>query len=156
MRHPFFMTRSFGRIYHFSRKWWKWYIKTHFCSPFLQKFRILVYMKEEWTGQSGFGLLLNRTYPMSTPDHPVSGSEWISFDLSSLILTLVICLILFSIVFFIIFKVKSADRIRELEHSDEEWNKRFLRVLNKLKEVALLDNLFYLANQLIRITSCTS
>ena len=74
----------------------------------------------EWIGQSGFGLLLNRTYPMSTPDHPVSGSEWISFDFSSLILTLVICLILFSIVFFIIFKVKSADRIRELEHSDEE------------------------------------
>ena len=68
----------------------------------------------EWIGQSGFGLLLNRTYPMSTPDHPVSGSEWISFDLSSLILTLVICLILFSIVFL------SADRIRELEHSDEE------------------------------------
>ncbi|MDY6340134.1 MAG: hypothetical protein SPL61_10950 [Saccharofermentans sp.] len=74
----------------------------------------------EWTGESGFGMLLNHTYPMSSMDHPVSGSEWISFDLSSLILTLVICLILFSIVFFIIFKVKSADRIRELEHSDEE------------------------------------
>ena len=74
----------------------------------------------EWIGQSGFGLLLNRTYPMSTPDHPVSGSEWISFDLSGLILTLVICLIIFSLVFFIIFKVKAADRVRELERCDDD------------------------------------
>ena len=34
----------------------------------------------EWMGWSGFGMLLNRTFPMSSQDHPVSGSTWISFD----------------------------------------------------------------------------
>ena len=42
----------------------------------------------EWMGWRGFGMLLNRTYPMSSQDHPVSGSTWISFDPGSLVLTL--------------------------------------------------------------------
>ena len=42
----------------------------------------------EWMGWSGFGMLLNRTFPMSSQDHPVSGSTWISFDTGSLVLTL--------------------------------------------------------------------
>ena len=44
----------------------------------------------EWMGWSGFGMLLNRTYPMSSPEHPVSGSTWISFHPGSLIRTLVL------------------------------------------------------------------
>ena len=44
----------------------------------------------EWMGWSGFGMLLNRTYPMSSPEHPVSGSTWISFHPASLIRTLVL------------------------------------------------------------------
>ena len=42
----------------------------------------------EWMGWRGFGMLLNRTFPMSTHEHPVSGSTWISFDPSSLVTTL--------------------------------------------------------------------
>ena len=56
----------------------------------------------EWMGWSGFGLLLNRTFPMSTQDHPVSGSTWISFDPGSLVMTLlagfVISFIFFGII----------------------------------------------------------
>ena len=42
----------------------------------------------EWMGWSGFGMLLNRTFPMSSQEHPVSGSTWISFDPGSLVMTL--------------------------------------------------------------------
>ena len=42
----------------------------------------------EWMGWIGFGMLLNRTFPMSSQDHPVSGSTWISFDPGSLVMTL--------------------------------------------------------------------
>ena len=56
----------------------------------------------EWMGWSGFGLLLNRTFPLSTQDHPVSGSTWISFDPGSLVMTLlagfVISFIFFGII----------------------------------------------------------
>ena len=44
----------------------------------------------EWMGWSGFGMLLNRTYPMSSPEHPASGSTWISFHPGSLVRTLVL------------------------------------------------------------------
>ena len=56
----------------------------------------------EWMGWSGFGMLLNRTFPMSSQDHPVSGSAWISFDPSSLVLTLLGGFIISFIVFGII------------------------------------------------------
>ena len=56
----------------------------------------------EWMGWSGFGMLLNRTFPMSSQDHPVSGSTWISFDPGSLVMTLlagyVIAFIFFGII----------------------------------------------------------
>ena len=42
----------------------------------------------EWMGWIGFGMLLNRTFPMSSQDHPVSGSTWISFYPGSLVMTL--------------------------------------------------------------------
>ena len=57
----------------------------------------------EWMGWSGFGLLLNRTFPMSSQEHPVSGSTWISFDPSSLIMTLLGGFV----ISFIIFEVMS-------------------------------------------------
>lgn len=56
----------------------------------------------EWMGWSGFGMLLNRTYPMSSQDHPVSGSTWISFDPGSLVLTLLGGFVISFIVFGII------------------------------------------------------
>ena len=55
----------------------------------------------EWMGWSGFGMLLNRTFPMSSQEHPASGSAWISFDPGSLVFTLsagfVVSLIVFGI-----------------------------------------------------------
>ncbi len=42
----------------------------------------------EWMGWIGFGMLLNRTFPMTSQEHPKSGSTWISFDPRSLLLTL--------------------------------------------------------------------
>ena len=56
----------------------------------------------EWMGWSGFGMLLNRTYPMSSQDHPVPGSTWISFDPGSLVMTLLGGFVISFIVFGII------------------------------------------------------
>ena len=53
----------------------------------------------EWMGWIGFGMLLNRTFPMSSQDQPVSGSTWISFDPGSLILTLLAGFVVSFIVF---------------------------------------------------------
>ena len=53
----------------------------------------------EWMGWSGFGMLLNRTFPMSSQDHPVSGSTWISFDPGSLVMTLLAGVVI-SFIFF--------------------------------------------------------
>ncbi len=55
----------------------------------------------EWIGYSGFGLLVNHTFPMTTPDDPVaSGSTWLEFYPSSLIAPLIITfLIAFAVVF---------------------------------------------------------
>ena len=56
----------------------------------------------EWMGWSGFAMLLNRTFPMSSQDHSVSCSACISFDPSSLVLTLLGGFIISFIVFGII------------------------------------------------------
>jgi hypothetical protein len=53
----------------------------------------------EWMGWIGFGMLLNRTFPMSSQDQPVSGSTWISFNPGSLILTLLAGFVISFIVF---------------------------------------------------------
>ena len=60
----------------------------------------------EWMGWSGFGMLLNRTYSMSSQDHPVSGSTWISFDPGSLVMTLLAGFVIGFIFFGIIGLVK--------------------------------------------------
>ena len=60
----------------------------------------------EWMGWSGFGMLLNKTYPMSSIDHPVSGSTWISFDPASLIATLLGSFAAAFVIFFIIRQVR--------------------------------------------------
>ena len=56
----------------------------------------------EWMGWIGFGMLLNRTFPMSSQEHPVSGSAWISFDPGSLVLTLLAGFVISFIVFGVI------------------------------------------------------
>ncbi|MBQ6591324.1 MAG: hypothetical protein IJJ24_10515 [Solobacterium sp.] len=48
----------------------------------------------EWMGYEGFGLLVNRTFPMSSADHPVSGSTWLTIDPSGLIIPLIAVFIL--------------------------------------------------------------
>ena len=48
----------------------------------------------EWMGYEGFGLLVNRTFPMSSADHPVSGSTWLTFDPSGLIVPLLAVFVL--------------------------------------------------------------
>ena len=43
----------------------------------------------EWMGWQGFGLLMNKTFPLTTMDDPgAGGSTWLTFDPSSLIVTL--------------------------------------------------------------------
>lgn len=48
----------------------------------------------EWTGQAGFGMLLNHTYPM-TIDGVTNGTEqiWLQFEPISLIVTLLLAFI---------------------------------------------------------------
>lgn len=78
----------------------------------------------EWKGESGFGMLLNHTYPMSTFDHPVSGSVWIDFDPASLIFTLIFAFVHFFVIFFIIHKVKEKRAQRRAENSAGEKNEK--------------------------------
>ena len=42
----------------------------------------------EWVGYDGFGVMLNRTIPMSTRDMPLSGACWLSFEPISLLVTM--------------------------------------------------------------------
>ena len=42
----------------------------------------------EWVGYDGFGVMLNRTFPISTPGTSLSGECWISFEPISLLVTL--------------------------------------------------------------------
>ena len=54
----------------------------------------------EWVGYDGFGVMLNKTFPMSTSDISLSGEYWISFEPISLLATLM----LFFIIPFILMK----------------------------------------------------
>lgn len=74
----------------------------------------------EWIGYSGFGMMLNHSYPLSSPEHPVSGSVWIGFDPFSLILTLIISFVVFFIIFSIIHKIKEEITLRRTYKSARE------------------------------------
>ncbi|MCR5594228.1 MAG: hypothetical protein K6G12_00115 [Lachnospiraceae bacterium] len=61
----------------------------------------------EWMGWRGFGLLLNHTYAMSSPDNPnAHDSTWIDFAPRSLVSTLLVSFMISFAVFFIIYLVK--------------------------------------------------
>lgn len=63
-------------------------------------------MGGEWMGWVGFGLMLNRTFPMSSPEHPALGSSWISFDLNSLLFTLLAGFVLSFFIILILHLIK--------------------------------------------------
>ena len=62
----------------------------------------------EWKGCQGFGMMLNRYYPLAAPDWPGGGtmSTKLKFDLFSLVLTLVVGFSIFFLIFSIRYKAK--------------------------------------------------
>lgn len=56
----------------------------------------------EWMGWQGFGLMMEKTFPMSSIDDPVTGSTWLSFDPLNLLPTLIGVFLLVFVVSFII------------------------------------------------------
>ena len=62
----------------------------------------------EWKGSQGFGMMLNHTYPMASPDWPGSGTgrTWIEFDPFSLVLTLIVAFSIFFLIFSLRYKAK--------------------------------------------------
>jgi len=62
----------------------------------------------EWKGCQGFGMMLNHTYPMASPDWPGSGTgrTWIEFDPFSLVLTLIVAFSIFFLIFSLRYKAK--------------------------------------------------
>ena len=60
----------------------------------------------EWMGWQGFGLLMEKTFPMSSIDEPVTGSTWLSFDPISLLPTLIAVFLLVLIVSLVIRGIK--------------------------------------------------
>lgn len=62
----------------------------------------------EWKGCQGFGMMLNRYYPLATQDWPGGGtmSTKLEFDLFSLVLTLVVGFSIFFLIFSIRYKAK--------------------------------------------------
>ena len=62
----------------------------------------------EWKGCQGFGMMLNHTYPMASPDWPGSGTgrTWIEFDPFSLVLTLIVAFSIFFLIFSLRYEAK--------------------------------------------------
>lgn len=56
----------------------------------------------EWRGYSGFGIMMNRTYPMSTTDKIVEGKTWLSIDPVSFLIPFIL---IFALTF-VILKIK--------------------------------------------------
>ena len=56
----------------------------------------------EWMGYSGFGIMMNRTYPMSTTDKIVEGKTWLSIDPISFLIPFILIFVLI----FVILKIK--------------------------------------------------
>lgn len=56
----------------------------------------------EWMGYSGFGIMMNKTYPMSTVDKAVMGKTWLSIDPFSFLIPFIV---IFALTF-VILKIK--------------------------------------------------
>lgn len=59
----------------------------------------------EWSGYAGFGIMMNRTYPMSTPDNIIKSRDWISIAPVSFIIPFVIIFVITLVI--LIIKQKS-------------------------------------------------
>ena len=68
----------------------------------------------EWMGWQGFGLQMNKTFPITTMDDPgAGGSTWLTFDPSSLIAAVVgIFLLVFIVSLVIGIMIRPANRTR--------------------------------------------
>ena len=56
----------------------------------------------EWSGQAGFGLMLNHTYPMTSAANQEHGRIWIQFEPVTLFVTIVIVFVISYIILKII------------------------------------------------------
>jgi hypothetical protein len=66
------------------------------------------YTGGEWTGQEGFGIMLNHTWPFQWDGQVVTRERvWIEFSPQSLILPLIIFFVISLIVFLLINKLKN-------------------------------------------------
>lgn len=65
----------------------------------------------EWQGWRGFGMVLNKVWPLVIPDtKPFEVYSWISFDLTSLLVTLCVGFLLSFVVCNIMYPVRKKSR----------------------------------------------
>ena len=65
----------------------------------------------EWQGWRGFGMVLNKVWPMVISDaKPFIVSSWISFDFASLLVTLCVGFLLSFVVYNIMYPVRKKSR----------------------------------------------
>lgn len=69
---------------------------------FKKIFLALKFSGGEWGGTTGFGIMINKTYPMSTQDAVVTGKTWLSVDPISFLIPFVIIFV----IAFVILKLK--------------------------------------------------
>lgn len=56
----------------------------------------------EWTGYRGFGILMNKTYPIYSSEYPLSGHIWLEIDPMSFVIPFV----LFFIGIFVVLEIR--------------------------------------------------
>lgn len=68
----------------------------------------------EWMGWQGFGLLMEKTFPLTTADDPAaSGSTWLSFDPVSLVVPLIVVFLTVFSVLFVIRMIRKSVQTRK-------------------------------------------
>ena len=79
----------------------------------------LIFFKElcggEWVGYYGFGILMNRTFPMTIAGDPdANGRTWLSFDPKSLLLSVAAVFLIMLVILLLIRLVKSGIRKKKV------------------------------------------
>ena len=70
-------------------------------------FLCIIYSGGEWVGYDGFGIMMNKTCPMSaSPNQDIQGETWLSFEPISLLVTYILFFVIVFTVLLVLRKRK--------------------------------------------------
>ena len=70
-------------------------------------FLCITYSGDEWVGYDGFGIMMNKTFPMSaSPNQVIQGETWLSFEPISLLVTYILFFVIVFTVLLVLRKRK--------------------------------------------------